>query len=117
MVDGPDTGAWVEAQNDPPGDQSAYYFATDATEASKMTQFYPQSGTRPWWESLAQYGVSKAIDAHFAPSSPVNTSTPGTYAGQNGRTYTQGRAELGGEGGGQNLLLIALAGLAFFALG
>lgn len=116
MVDGPDTGAWVEAYNDPPGDQSAYYFATDATEAAKMTQFYPTAGARPWWESLAQYGVTKAIDAHYAQPPQVNTSTPGTYAGANGRTYTQGRASIDGEGG-QNLLLIALAGLAFFALG
>lgn len=117
MIDGPDTGAWVEAQNDPPGDQSAYYFATDATEAAKMTQFYPQSTTKPWWESLAQYGATRAIDAHFAPSPQVNTSTPGTYAGADGRTRTQGRAAFGAEGGGDNLMLLLLAGLAFVALG
>lgn len=116
MIDGPDTAAWVEAQNDPPGDQTAYYFATDFNESQKMSQFYPNSGTKPWWESLAQYGATKAIDAHFAPQPQVNTSTPGTYAGANGRTYTQGRASIDGEGG-QNLFLIALAGLALFALG
>lgn len=111
MVDGPDTAAWVEAQNDPPGDQTAWYFANDFQEQQKFQQFYPTGQT--WWEGLAQYGVTRAIDSHFSTVGVNKTNTGATYAGQNGQTYPNGAAV--GNGGGLVPLLL-IAAVAFVAL-
>lgn len=120
MVDGPDDAAYVRAINDPAGDQTAYYFAQDNAEAAKLNQFYPGSSTSgssgpQWWEQLAAYGATRAIDAHFAPSTTDKTIMPGTYAGQNGRTYAGG-AVGGGMGSIDPIILIALAAAAIYAL-
>ena len=113
MVDGPDTAAWVEAYNDQPGDQTAAYLASDFQEQQKFTQFYPQNGSN-WWENLAVYGATRAIDSHFAPSAVDKTAAGASYAGQNGRTYTAGAAQTGAGGNGLVLLLLAVG--AFVAL-
>lgn len=97
------TGAYVAA----PG------FYQDQREQSKLSGFYP--GQKPWWEGLATYGATRAIDAHFGPN-PVQGNQAGTYAGQNGRTYAQGQVGLTGGSDGSGLILLALAGLALYAL-
>lgn len=112
MIDGPDTQAWLNAVHDKPGDQSAYYFANDELEAQKFNEFYPSgSGGTPWWAALATYGATRAIDAAVGPKQATNGAA--TYAGQNGQTYVQGQ---GRDTPGGNMLLLALAGLVFYAL-
>lgn len=115
MVDGPDTQAYLNSVNDP-GDTGVNFFATDEREAQKLSQFYPSASGQPWWASLASYGATRAIDAHFGPAAPNKTATPGTFAGQNGKTYSNGNT-LAGGGGNDSLLLIGLAVAALFALG
>lgn len=114
MVDGPDTQAWLNAVNDKPGDQSAYYFANDELEAQKFNEFYPSSGAgsnaTPWWAALATYGATRAIDAAVGPK--IATNGAATYAGQNGQTYAQGQAV---NDPGSNLLLMGLIGLVLYA--
>lgn len=97
------TGAYVAT----PG------FYQDQRETTKLASFYPAGKT--WWEGLATYGATRAIDAHFGPN-PVQGNTAGTFAGQNGRTYAQGQVGLAGGSDGSGLILLALAGLAFYAL-
>ena len=91
------------------------YF-TDWREAAKLDPFVPkanESDARPWWERVAEYGLTRAIDSHFGMPAADKTSAPGTFAGANGRTYTN--APGGGAqaaGGVHPLLLILAAGAA-----
>lgn len=103
-VDGPDYQAWVEAQNDAPGDQTAYYLSNDFSEQNKLGQFYPNT-TAPWWGQAAVYGITKAIDAAVGPRMTGTGSAPATFAGQNGQTY----AAVGSNGlnlSGSTLMLL-----------
>lgn len=43
------------------------------------------------WESLAMYGITRAIDNRFAPEPMLGNTAPGYFTGQNGQTYMQGR--------------------------
>lgn len=88
-------------------------WGADEREAAKLGQFY-QNGSMPWWEQLASYGATRAIDAHFGPPAVDKTSQPGTFAGQNGKTYTTGSAVPAG-GGVSGLMLLGLAALAAVA--
>ena len=96
--------------------QSAAYW-TDAREAAKLDPYVPRPAgdSRPWYERVAEYGLTRAIDANFGPQ-PVNkTGVPATFAGQNGRTYsTAGGAPVQSQG--SILPLLAAAAVAFFAL-
>lgn len=83
-------------------------YATDQREQDKLGQFYPQ-GTN-WWESLATYGATRAIDSHFGPKELDKTAQPATFAGQNGQTYTSGSAVP--AGGGMSGLVLLGIGLA-----
>lgn len=99
--------------------QSAGY-ANDAREAAKLDQFVPNptGGTQPWFERVAQYGLTRAIDANFGPSAVNKTSAGATYAGQNGKTYVNGQQSQGMAPGGMGWLPVALvAAVAFFAMG
>lgn len=100
--------------------QNGGYVATpgyenDYREQSKLGSFYPPSA--PWWQGLATYGATRAIDAQFGPPAGQQNGY-GTYAGANGRTYAQGPLTHGMNGGddGNGLILLALAGLALYAL-
>lgn len=98
----------------PATDNGIVGWSADNREAQKMSQFY--SGDKPWYEQLAMYGASRAIDSHFARSSVDKTAQPVTFAGQNGRTYAAGNTApslLGGNGG---LLLLGGAALVAFLL-
>jgi len=108
-----DANTW---ENDPAPAPAGYsVFSTDAREAAKLDAFIarPQGDNRPWWERVAEFGLSRAIDAHYGPAAVNKTGAPGTYAGQNGKTYVNGQGQ-GAAGGGFGLLL--LGGLALLAL-
>lgn len=130
-----DDGSWIEVQDgtsyaantsgtvvskvDSQGNyfQSPGYW-TDAREASKLEAYSPAPAgdTRPWYERVAEYGISRAIDNHFGPTQVNKTSAPATFAGQNGQTYSQVGSPLL-QGGGMGLLpLLAIGALAIFAL-
>lgn len=98
-------------------------FATDAREAAKLDQFVvrPNGDNRPWWERVAEYGLTRAIDNQYGPVAPNKTGTAGTFAGQNGKTYVnpndRARGGAGAPAGDGNwLLLLLAAGVAFLAL-
>lgn len=131
-----DDGSWIETDNtgttyaantdgtvvskvEADGDffRSPGYW-TDARESQKMDQFTPTAGTgdaRPWYERVAEYGLSRAIDNHFGPTSEDKSRAAATFAGQNGRTYSQ--VNSAPPFGGSSWLPVALLGaVAFFAL-
>lgn len=87
----------------------AYY--QDRAEQQRLGGFYPPN--KPWWEGVAQYGLSRAIDAKWGPTI-TGGNAPGSFAGANGRTYTQGRGQ--GDMSNNNLMLLVLAGLAIYAV-
>lgn len=85
-------------------------YSTDSREEAKFGQFYPQG--QSWWESLASYGATRAIDSHFGPKEEDKTAQPATFAGQNGKTYTSGSAVPAGNSGMSGLLLLGAGVLA-----
>lgn len=92
---------------------------TDARESSKLDAFVatPEGDTRPWWDRVAEYGVTRAIDNHFGPTQSNKTSQPATFAGQNGKTYSQVGSPLQAGGlSGLLLPLLAIGAIAFLAL-
>lgn len=96
----------------------SYDFSSDAREAAKLDPYVPAAAgdTRPWWERVAEYGLTRAIDNQVGPSAPNKTSAPATFAGQNGKTYSQvgpqpGTGILAGSSS-TTVLLIAAAALA-----
>jgi hypothetical protein len=66
------------------------YNLGDGMEAAKMEPFTPLAAgqTAPWWERAAMYGLTRAIDNRFGPQQVAGNVDSGTFAGQNGRTYT-----------------------------
>lgn len=87
-------------------------FYQDRLEQAKFGQYYP--GNDPYWKNFAMYGATRALDAFFGPKvMPANTS--GTYAGENGKTYSQGKA-VSKEKPDDSLIMLMLAGFAFYAL-
>lgn len=132
-----DDGSWIEV--DPAGtsyaantdgvvvskvDAGGNFFRspsywTDAREADKLEAFTPRvnGDARPWFERVAEFGLTRAIDNHFGPSAADKTKTPATFAGQNGRTYSAVGAQQGQGQGGGILPLLALGAVAFLALG
>lgn len=113
------------------GDYAAL-LGSDVSEAVKMAPFAPRvqgAESAPWWQGVVQYGLVKAIDNTLpgrAPGIQGNTN-PGSFAGQNGATYTQAgpltqapaQASRGGFLGLSTpmllLLGLGLAGAAFVA--
>lgn len=95
----------------------------DVYDMAQMQPFSSAPSDSPglsWWESAAQYGITRAIDNRFGPTNVGGNTAPGTYAGQNGRTYSNapgsaGGAQAAGIGGG-TLLLVAAGVLAFALL-
>lgn len=68
-----------------------YAWYTDQREAAKMDAFVPriEGDTRPWWERSVEYGITRAIDNKYGPGEVNKTDMPPTFAGQNGKTYSQ----------------------------
>lgn len=81
------------------GDPTTYgadgtsYTSADLAEARKMSQYAPDDGSgAPWWQSVIRYGLVKAIDNTLPGQQRTGiqgNTNPGTFAGQNGRTYSQ----------------------------
>jgi hypothetical protein len=94
---------------------------TDARESAKLRPYaaqVPGQQQMEWWQSLAVYGATRAIDSHLGPPAPNRTSAPATFAGQNGQTYSQiGNPNDTGALSGGILPLLALGAVAFLALG
>lgn len=131
-----DDGSWIETDNtgttyaantdgtvvskvEADGDffRSPGYW-TDAREAEKLDSFTPRASSsdiRPWYERVAEYGLSRAIDNHFGPTTADKSQAGATFAGQNGRTYSQLGSAPGG-GAGSWVPVALLAAVAFFAL-
>lgn len=91
---------------------------TDAREEAKLNAFVPapNGDARPWWDRVAEYGLTRAIDNQFGPAATNKTSTPATYAGQNGKTYSSagtGSGAAAQSGGIGPLLVMAAAAFAF----
>jgi hypothetical protein len=67
---------------------------SDRLEWDRMQTYTPAptgADGVPWWENLVSYGVTRAIDntlPGYSTGVQGNTA-PGSFAGQNGRTYTQ----------------------------
>jgi len=97
-------------------------YDSDYREAIKLDPYVakPAGDTRPWYERVAEYGLTRAIDSNYGPSAVNKTSTGATFAGQNGLTYSQvGRSNTAQQTASVgNLLPWLLAGaVALFALG
>lgn len=98
-------------------------YASDMRESEKLDPYIPrvEGDSRPWWERVAEFGLTRAIDSHFGPPAVNKTGAGGTFAGQNGLTYpiqsppSTGPAASGGPGSG-TLVLLAVAALAAFVL-
>jgi hypothetical protein len=98
-------------------------FDSDQRESDKLDPYIPRpdGDSRPWWERVAEYGLTRAIDSNFGPPAVNKTQTGGTFAGQNGLTYpisgptSSGRDASVGPGNG-TLVLVAVAALAAFLL-
>lgn len=90
----------------------------DAAESAQMTPFQPGTANgMQWWESVIAYGATRAIDNRFGPVNVLGNTNPGTFAGQNGRTYGNTTARAPGpavqvNAGGQGFGLLALLGVA-----
>lgn len=114
MIDGPDTEAWVEAVNDQPGDQTAWYFANDNMEQARMGAAYPDNG-KSWDWNAAALGVSRLIDTATKAYVNVKGSQAATYAGQNGLTYVSPGVQRQPQAQQGSLLpLVLLGALAAF---
>lgn len=67
---------------------------TDLAEWNKMQPYTAAPAGReqaPWWQNVIGYGLTKAIDNTFpTQNTGVRGNTnPGSFAGQNGRSYNQ----------------------------
>ncbi len=86
----------LDDNGDPYGvDTAPVLTDSDRGEWAKMTAYTPaptrEAEGAPWWQNLVSYGVSKAIDNTF-PNEPrriQGNTQPGSFAGQNGRSYDQ----------------------------
>lgn len=95
-----------------PGAAGGVLYATDYRESQKLAPFYPADA--PWWESLAKFGVTRAIDAHYGAQAVDKSVAGATYAGANGKTYATGN--LGAGANSSTLVLIGLGVLVIYAL-
>jgi len=104
---------WVTSAT--PATDSGVAGWSDSAEAAKLNRFYP-SGGGEWWQQAALYGLTRGVDAAFMSASANKTAAPATFAGQNGRTYVNGRGGAESADGGNGLLLLVLAGVVLYAV-
>jgi len=101
-----------------------YSMPGDLNDAAHMAPYVsnPANGASVgYWEGLIGYGITRAIDNRLGPVPIQGNMTPGSFAGQNGRSYsqnTQGRTvqQAAPQSGGLGLLL-GLGALAFAFVG
>jgi hypothetical protein len=88
----------------------------DQTDAQHMDQFAPSS-QEPWWQGVIKYGLTRAIDNQFHQPATQGSGTPGSFAGQNGRTYnSDGSPVFAGQPLKTWLLLLGVGALALLLL-
>lgn len=66
----------------------------DVYDTAQMAPFIAPAAAKQgmqWWEGVAMYGITRAIDNRFGPVNVAGNTQAGSFAGQNGRTYTNGR--------------------------
>lgn len=109
-------GGVVYGNSAQPSGSYGLTFATDVVESARFDAFTPRAGAndnRPWYERVAEYGLGRYIDNQWGPTAANNTSQPGTFAGQNGRTYTnvpvQSQSVQAGGGFAPLLIVAAVA--------
>lgn len=78
------------------GGEAGYTGLEGDTRDTAQMQPFAQDASRPWWESLVAYGVTRAIDNRFGPPNVTGNTSPGSFAGANGRTYAQNPQGQGG---------------------
>lgn len=89
----------------------------DYNDAAQMQPFVADQ-SQPWWQNVISYGVVRAIDNRYGPTPVQGNTSPGSFAGQNGATYSQGPTPTPAAGGIPTtwLLLGGAAIIAFLAL-
>ncbi len=119
-IDGPNDAAWVYPAPDAWISEEDPNYGADVREQNKLDAYVPNptGENLPWYERIAAYGLTRAIDANFGPPPTNKTSTGGTFAGQNGQTYSQvaNRQPTAQNGMGNYLPLILAGVVALFAL-
>jgi hypothetical protein len=60
----------------------------DVADMNQMQPYAPLGNAMPWWKQFALYGATKAVDNLSRVTVTGNTDT-GSFAGQNGQTYSQ----------------------------
>lgn len=81
--------------------------AGDVADSAAMQPF-SASQAQPWWQGVIQYGLTRAIDNRFAPPNVSGNTSPGSFAGQNGRTYSNGQGGTAGAFQLTPLMMLAL---------
>lgn len=61
----------------------------DQFDTAKMQGNTAGDGAAPWWEDLIKYGATRIIDNTTGPSNTQGNTSPGSFAGTNGKTYPQ----------------------------
>ena len=81
--------------------------------AAPQAAYTGQSG----WDSIGAmaaqmvgYGFTKAIDNRFGPTNVAGNTNPGSFAGQNGKTYVNAKGQVVQAGGFDPMMLLLLAG-------
>lgn len=110
-------GVGSTASSDPYSIDSGSLLPGDLYDSSKMqgaTTDPTQAGsTSPWYENVIKYGIGKIVDATTGAQATAGNTSPGSFAGQNGRSYPQNIAAVKPlpvqvKGDGVTLLLLAL---------
>jgi hypothetical protein len=99
----------------------------DVQDMNQMQPYSPAGNTMPWYQSAMLYGITKAVD-NLGRTTVAGNTDPGSFAGYNGRTYTQipqgqgggamrpASTTVTGKVTGNPMILLALAGVVAFVL-
>lgn len=97
----------------------------DMQDASQMQPYAPLGNAMSWGEQAMLFGIGRAVD-NLSRTNVGGNTDPGSFAGYNGRTYSQipqgqgggatSTAKAGMTVAGSPLLLIGLAVVAFVLL-
>jgi hypothetical protein len=96
----------------------------DTMDTAKMQPFTTDKGL-PWWESVAAYGLTRAIDNRFGPVQTSGNVYPGSSAGGvTGKTYQNAPSNNRGQTSGpaaegvsaSTLLLLGAAAVAAYLI-
>lgn len=79
------------------GGEAGYTGLEGDANDSRAMQAFSQDPSVPWWQAVATYGLTRAIDNRFGPPSVSGNTSPGSFAGQNGRTYSNAPTGAGGQ--------------------